>query len=177
MSREYRWGLPATSITTWSPDTCGCIINYSAMGDELTWQSVDDSTRQRQCPKHIGLIGQEWLETLLKENRAKNAAVSAIIATINATSYHRDQQSVMRDSIAIAGLLKTPYERIKELEAELRSKDDEIKDMLSLVKQLTAERDREWKRADNATKAYHYKDTWQVDDFDGWSDRSDVSED
>jgi len=63
----------------------------------------------------------------------------------------------------------------------LSSKDDQIKDLLSLVEQLTIEREREWKRADNATKAYHYRETGQVDDFDddddGWSDKGYVSED
>ena len=61
------------AITRWSPDTCGCVIDY-------TWDpDVPDGARthsfhavERICAGHDGLSDPPLFDTVLAENQTKN---------------------------------------------------------------------------------------------------------
>jgi len=93
--------IPAIKITTWSPDTCYCTVNYwwdrrvpddlrvhmycssydaaSVRPDVLVFRAHRLRHRTRKewrwdevhCAAHAGLEGDDWFETLLSENRAR----------------------------------------------------------------------------------------------------------
>lgn len=60
-------------ITTWRPDTCGCVLNYS-------WdrESSEDGRvhtyegHNLKCHNHGHLMEQHFFETVLEENQRKN---------------------------------------------------------------------------------------------------------
>jgi hypothetical protein len=62
-------------MTRWSPDTCGCVIEYD---DQVRVTAV-----VKKCTKHAGTKDDAThLETVLAHNRRKNAALDAITSHI-----------------------------------------------------------------------------------------------
>ena len=65
--------------TQWSPDTCGCIIEYS-------WDdSVQDHTHElhrviKKCEHHASLSDSEVWDTVNSENKGKNVAHGEMLA-------------------------------------------------------------------------------------------------
>lgn len=61
------------NITSWWPDSCGCVVDYS-------WDSdTDEDSRvhtfvghQRRCSDHEHLWDQDVYDTVLEENQRKN---------------------------------------------------------------------------------------------------------
>lgn len=69
-------------VTTWSPDTCDCIINYS-WDDSL---KEDDRIHKvseivKPCSVHLGLDDISHYNAVLEENSRKNIAIGYITDT------------------------------------------------------------------------------------------------
>lgn len=66
-------------ITRWSPDTCGCILEYE-------WDDAqDENTRThsfkriiKTCPEHAVLAGKPHYDQVLSENTRKNIGLNII---------------------------------------------------------------------------------------------------
>lgn len=66
-------------VTRWSPDTCGCVLEYE-------WDdSQDENTRThsfkriiKACPEHAALAGKPHYDQVLLENTRKNIAFDEI---------------------------------------------------------------------------------------------------
>lgn len=70
--------------TLWRPDTCDCQIEYS--WDDQTSDQDRQHTLSRvvvSCPEHQGLTAQQVYDSVLTENRAKNAGVSKITEALS----------------------------------------------------------------------------------------------
>jgi hypothetical protein len=60
-------------MTRWSPDTCGCVIEYDA---NVTWTATINA-----CTKHSSVAGSsDHLTAVLAHNRAKNVVLNQLIA-------------------------------------------------------------------------------------------------
>lgn len=64
-------------MTTWRPDTCGCTVTYETDADG-TMRLV----RNALCPAHISVPAAKCLDVLLAENREKNMARQAVLASV-----------------------------------------------------------------------------------------------
>lgn len=66
-------------VTQWSPDTCGCVLEYE-------WDdSQDENTRThsfkrviKACPEHAALAGQPHYDQVRSENTRKNITFGEI---------------------------------------------------------------------------------------------------
>lgn len=66
-------------VTRWSPDTCGCVLEYQ-------WDTDDPELNRRHtflppqvvCPVHAGLPSDRVSTEVLRENRTKNYALEVI---------------------------------------------------------------------------------------------------
>jgi hypothetical protein len=56
-------------MTTWTPDTCECVIEYT---DDGQFTHV---TSHRLCVKHAGLRGQVHLDGVLGHNQKRNKVI------------------------------------------------------------------------------------------------------
>lgn len=69
----------AKRTTRWSPDTCGCVLEYE-------WDdSEDENTRThsfkriiKACPEHTALAGKSHYDQVLSENTRKNITFGEI---------------------------------------------------------------------------------------------------
>lgn len=70
----------ATRTTRWSPDTCGCVIEYawddSLPPDQRTHALTNVVTR---CSGHTGFAGQAHLDQVIGENGRKNRVHGALL--------------------------------------------------------------------------------------------------
>lgn len=68
--------------TTWSPDTCGCVIEYDWDTDTSEDERVHTVSKiVKECPLHKGLDIKTHYVTVLEENTRKNLAVGEIRET------------------------------------------------------------------------------------------------
>lgn len=59
-------------MTRWSPDTCGCVIEYD--------ENINVVAVINKCPKHAGTDSNAvHLATVLAHNRKKNAVHNAVV--------------------------------------------------------------------------------------------------
>lgn len=66
-------------VTTWKPDTCGCIVQYE--WDDLTSEDVRIHSLRAMdniCNEHMGLSDQEVFDALFHENTCRNIALGII---------------------------------------------------------------------------------------------------
>lgn len=70
----------ATNITRWSPDTCGCVIEYSWDSDVSEDERVHTFHKVvEQCPDHNGIeVHEEIHNHVLAENQTKNKVEVAL---------------------------------------------------------------------------------------------------
>lgn len=67
------------NTTTWHPDTCKCVIEYSWDGDLPVEQRVHTySNTIKDCPEHSGL-GNTIYDVILAENQRKNEFYGELI--------------------------------------------------------------------------------------------------
>jgi len=79
-------------ITRWSPDTCGCVIEYSWDADLPDESRVHTySSTIKDCPEHSGL-GSAIYNVILDENQRKNK-VHGELLKINAISEDKIQDN------------------------------------------------------------------------------------
>lgn len=71
-------------ITRWSPDTCGCVIEYE-------WDDTEEPRVHRvkniirQCPLHKTLeIPEDVFDAIVNDNRTKNIVVTRVAELISA---------------------------------------------------------------------------------------------
>src|SRR5687768_1011115 len=77
-----------TQTTRWSPDTCGCVFEY-------TWDDTQsEATRTHtlsnvvnKCPAHTAQTNANCYTTVLDENPRKNIALERALATGPTTLY------------------------------------------------------------------------------------------
>jgi hypothetical protein len=67
----------AEKLTTWSPDTCGCRIEYQ-WDDEIDATSRTHTFTQtfKTCPAHLSLRGVDLYDALVDENTRKNITLT-----------------------------------------------------------------------------------------------------
>lgn len=69
----------AIKTTTWSPDTCDCIINYDWDSDLSEDQRIHNvSAIIKECSAHLGLTTQAHYNAVLQENYLKNFSVATV---------------------------------------------------------------------------------------------------
>lgn len=62
-------------MTTWTPDTCGCVIEFS---DDGQFRHV---ASPKLCPKHSAQQGQAHLDTVLAHNQQRNKVFAFVLVT------------------------------------------------------------------------------------------------
>lgn len=67
-------------ITRWSPDTCGCVIDYEWDTDVPAEERVHTTVHTVQCEHHKGVSHKECHAFVLAENQKKNKVVNLIAA-------------------------------------------------------------------------------------------------
>jgi hypothetical protein len=83
-------------MTRWSPDTCGCVIDFKANGEEVEVVAV-----VTKCPKHADTPhDKHHFETVLAHNRRKNHVHNAVVEHLQKTkpgARHEDVAVVYDD--------------------------------------------------------------------------------
>jgi hypothetical protein len=82
-------------MTQWSPDTCGCVVQYDEAVSAVT-------TIVARCSKHVTFPQASLLNILLTHNRRKNSVVSWL--TANAVTYSLTTVTGDGGSIALLGI-------------------------------------------------------------------------
>lgn len=94
-------------ITTWSPDTCSCVIEYE-------WDDIDSpETRAhthhasiKSCPAHSQHYGKaKHYDTVIEENQRKNKALGDI-AKILGVSLAVDEDALESERIKVRKFLR-----------------------------------------------------------------------
>lgn len=77
--------------TRWSPDTCGCVLEYE-WDDALEGSDRVHTFKKvvKLCPEHerLGLQGKPVYDRVMEENRGKNNAWGLLVQELNLT--HED---------------------------------------------------------------------------------------
>jgi len=75
-------------VTRWSPDTCGCILEYE-WDDTLEGSDRVHSFKKvvKLCPEHerLGFQGKDTFDKVMEENTSKNIAWGQIMEELNLT--------------------------------------------------------------------------------------------
>jgi len=64
------------NVTRWSPDTCGCIIEYEWDSDLPENERTHNAVHTIPCELHRGKTHKELFDHVGEENRRKNVSVS-----------------------------------------------------------------------------------------------------
>lgn len=65
-------------VTTWSPDTCDCVLEYSWDDTEPEGTRTHSLSRVvHRCPAHSNLSDQELYTSIVGENKHKNKVFAA----------------------------------------------------------------------------------------------------
>ncbi len=107
------------NVTTWSPDTCGCVIAYSWDRDVSplvrvhTWSRTD-----KTCPEHISFSEAALYTRVTEENQLKNQAISVSIEVLGGEVTHRNSSWSFSDdrsllTIEFPELILKPQDRIQ----------------------------------------------------------------
>jgi hypothetical protein len=73
-------------MTTWSPDTCECVLEYSD-------PDIKHVTSHKLCPKHAALEGQGHLDVVLAHNQKRNQVAAHVRDTHGAARKARGDLS------------------------------------------------------------------------------------
>lgn len=90
-------------MTTWYPDTCGCVLTYE--GDVIYRETVV------RCPAHVSLVGPPLFNTVLEENQRKNQALAiaqGVSPAIRAEDYQWSFDAQRRLRVGFRGLAPGP---------------------------------------------------------------------
>lgn len=67
-------------VTRWSPDTCGCVLEYSWDASVPADSRVHTySATIRTCPTHPGLAAAALYQAILNENQTKNRVLGRAV--------------------------------------------------------------------------------------------------
>lgn len=86
-------------VTRWSPDTCGCVIDYQ-------WdEKLPEKARVHQlkavikrCPAHQGLNDAEIFDALMEENPRKNYTLGMIADELLPNGTDEEKQILMSET-------------------------------------------------------------------------------
>ena len=105
------------NITRWSPDTCGCVIDYildPGMDEPMPHAIVT------KCPVHQGMSDDEHMATILEENRRKNMAYPAVVASLLGVAVDDLQGTIDQEADTVlqsmAGITLEDAKKVPELE-------------------------------------------------------------
>lgn len=74
----------AINITTWSPDTCKCVVEYA--WDDTSPQETrvhSHNKTVKTCPAHTGIVGPALFNLLLRENQSKNMMLHESVKAVS----------------------------------------------------------------------------------------------
>lgn len=73
-------------MTTWTPDTCDCVMVFQPTGPE----TVEVVEVKRRCRFHFAPGEAEHFNEVLGENRRKNRGVSAVVKVLGSRGINED---------------------------------------------------------------------------------------
>ena len=92
------------TITRWSPDTCGCVIDFEWDRDLLATSRVHTGKNiVKDCPDHSGLkTPTAFYDAILDENQRKNKVRQDILENVSALAETKDGELTFKDGITLS---------------------------------------------------------------------------